>query len=57
MQGLAPDELLGHLPLERDPVGTVPCHDFHPPEAQAGGSIHLAKTVHREGRTPIWSKH
>ncbi len=45
--------ILGHLPLEGDAVGTVPCHDFHPPEAQAGGSIHFAQTVHREGRTPI----
>jgi hypothetical protein len=27
-------------------------HGFHPPEAQQRGSIQIARSVHRQGRTP-----
>ena len=32
-------------------------HDFHPPEAQPGGSIQIAHPVHPQGRTPsgVWA--
>lgn len=32
VQGVTRDELLAHLPFERDAVSTVSRHDFHRPE-------------------------
>jgi hypothetical protein len=52
VQCLACDELLNDLPLERGAVRSMFRHDFHPLEAQQGGSISIAHSVHPQGRTP-----
>ena len=38
---------LHDVPLERDTVGSIPSHGFHPPDAQRGGSIIRTDAVHR----------
>jgi hypothetical protein len=45
------------LTLERDAVGTMLGHGFHPLKARHRWSIQTLRAVHPEGRTPIWGQH
>ena len=52
LKGLSGNELLCDLPFERDAVGTLSGHGFHPLKAQLPLSIHLPHPVRPQGRTP-----
>ena len=53
VQGLSGNELLCNLSFERDVVGTLSGHGFHPLKAQLPLSIHLSQPVRPQGRTPL----
>jgi hypothetical protein len=53
IKGLSGNELLCDLPFERDAVGTLSGHSFHPLKAQLPLSIHLPQPVRPQGRTPL----